>query len=96
VILSRVLHDWDDAAALRILAHARAALPTGGRIFIVEMLIPEENVSGALCDLHLLVVTGGRERSGPEFERLLRTSGFGLVEVRLIPALPSIVVGVAI
>ena len=30
VILARVLHDWDDAPALRILRHARCALPSGG------------------------------------------------------------------
>lgn len=96
VILSRVLHDWDDGKSQCILRNARAALPRGGRIFIVEMLIPEENVSGALCDLHLLVVTGGRERSGPEFERLLETSGFGVVDVRWITALSAIVIGEAI
>jgi len=96
VVLSRILHDWDDHAALRILKQARASLPAGGRIFIVEMLIPDGSVSGALCDLHLLVATGGRERSSVEFERLLRSSGFKLIDVRLIPALPSIVVGVAI
>lgn len=31
VLLSRVLHDWDDAAASRILARTRDALPPGGR-----------------------------------------------------------------
>lgn len=96
VILSRVMHDWDDAAALRILTQARRALPTGGRIFIIEMLIPDGSLAGALCDLHLLVATGGRERSSVEFERLLRASGFRLADVRLIAALPSVVVGIAI
>lgn len=96
VILSRVLHDWDDTAALRILANARGALPVGGKVFIVEMLIPDGSVAGALCDLHLLVATGGRERSAAEFERLLRTSGFKLAEVRPVAALPTIVVGVAV
>ncbi len=96
VILSRVMHDWDDDAALRILTHARATLCAEGRIFIIEMLIPDGSLSGALCDLHLLVATGGRERSSVEFERLLQASGFRLADVRLIAALPSVVVGVAI
>lgn len=95
VLLSRVLHDWDDEAAIRILSRARAALPPGGRVFIVEMLIPEGSVAGALCDLHLLVTTGGRERSADAFERLLNTTGFQLQAIRAVAALPSIVVGVA-
>lgn len=95
VILARVLHDWDDEAACRILRHARAALPRGGRLFIIEMLIPQGGFSGALCDLHLLMATGGRERSVFEFERLLKESGFALEAVRTIQALPSVLVGVA-
>ena len=95
VILSRVLHDWDDAEAAQILAHARSALPREGRLYIVEMMIPEESVAGALCDLHLLVVTGGRERSSEHYERLLRAAGFELTAVRRLPALPSVIIGVA-
>lgn len=95
VLLSRVLHDWDDDAALRILTQARAALPVGGRIFVIEMLIPESSVAGALCDIHLLMATGGRERSAAEYERLLAATGFQLAAVRTAAALPSIVVGLA-
>lgn len=95
VVLSRVLHDWDDEAACQILTHARAVLPVGGRIYIIEMLIPEGSVVGALCDLHLLMVTGGRERSAAEFGSLLARTGFQLESVRTVAALPSVVVGVA-
>lgn len=90
VILARVLHDWDDENAVRILAQARAALPKGGRLIIIEMLLSEKSVSGALCDLHLLMATGGRERSQDAFERLLVQAGFRLVEVRQVTALPAV------
>lgn len=95
VLLSRVLHDWDDVDARRILARARAALPIGGRVFVIEMLIPEGGVAGALCDLHLLMATGGRERSAAELGRMLGETGFRFEGVRTVAALPSIVVGVA-
>lgn len=95
VVLSRVLHDWEDDAAVIILARARAALPVGGRVFVIEMLRPERSASGALCDLHLLVATGGRERSAGEFKRLFEQTRFHLQEVRTIAALPSILVGLA-
>ena len=95
VILARVLHDWDDADAVCILRRARVALPTGGRLYVVEMTVPEGGVAGALCDLHLLAVCGGRERTAPEFKRLFQEGGFDLVEVRSVAALPSVLVGVA-
>ncbi len=90
-----MLHDWDDDAALRVLSRARAALPVGGHLFAVEMLIPEGSVAGALCDLHLLMATGGRERSAEEFARLFEAAGFRLESVRPLAALPSVLVGVA-
>lgn len=95
VLLSRVLHDWDDAEAIQILMRARAALSPGGWLFIVEMLIPDESVAGGLCDLHLLMATGGRERSAAQFEQLLAAAGFELAEVRRLPALVSVIAAVA-
>ncbi|WP_240360113.1 acetylserotonin O-methyltransferase [Pyxidicoccus caerfyrddinensis] len=73
VILARVLHDWDDADALRILHRAREALRPGGRVHVIEMLL--EGVSGGLLDLHMLVTTGGRERTGAEFRKLFELAG---------------------
>lgn len=95
VLLARVLHDWSDADALRILRHARGALPRGGRLFVIEMIVPEDGVAGSLCDLHLLMATGGQERTAAEYADLLEQTGFTLSEVRHLPALPSVLVGVA-
>ena len=95
VVLARVLHDWDDARALRLLQHARRALQPGGRVFVVEMIVPEGGNAGALCDLHLLVVTGGQERTASEYAALLVAAGFEVEETRRLQALPSIIVGVA-
>jgi hypothetical protein len=95
VLLARVLHDWDDERAERILRHARASLADGGRVFIVEMVLPDDGAAGALCDLHLLVATGGRERTALEYEALLGGCGFELQEIRALPTLPSVIVGVA-
>jgi len=96
VILARVLHDWDDGDAIKILAQARAVLSPGGQLFIIEMLMERHGVSGALCDLHLLMATGGRERSKKAFERLLAEAGFRLVDVRRVAALPAVLCAEAI
>lgn len=95
VLFARVLHDWDDVFCRQLLRQARAVLPRGGRVFIVEMVLPESGMAGGLCDLHLLMATGGQERTPTEYGRLLATEGFELLEVRALPALPSILVGVA-
>ncbi len=95
VLLARVLHDWDDEAALRILQQARAALPRGGGIFIIEMPLSPDTPGGGLCDLHLLMVTGGRERAVGEYRALLDQAGFTLKAIRPLMALPVILVGEA-
>ena len=95
VVLGRVLHDWNDSDALDILRHARAALSPGGRLYIVEMVLSANGVAGRLCDLHLLMATGGQERTATEYKRLIEKSGFTFSEMRRLPSLPAIIVGVA-
>jgi 2-polyprenyl-3-methyl-5-hydroxy-6-metoxy-1,4-benzoquinol methylase len=95
IILARVLHDWPDGDALKILHQAREALSNGGKLFIIEMLLPDNGFAGALCDLHLLVATGGQERTEHDYNSLLAIAGFTLTEVRQTETLPRILVAVA-
>lgn len=94
VVLARVLHDWNDDDARRILSRAREAIQPNGRLFIIEMVLDAQQYGGGLCDLHLLMVTGGKERTRAEFAALLESAGFELLEERPLPALPSIMVAV--
>ena len=95
VILARVLHDWADGPALRLLQHARRSLSSGGRVFAVETMLPEDGAAGGLCDLHLLSVACGRERTASEYAALFECADFAFEGVRQLPTLPSIVVGLA-
>ncbi|MES2644737.1 MAG: carbamoyltransferase C-terminal domain-containing protein [Myxococcota bacterium] len=92
LVLARVLHDWNDAAAAAILRRARAALLPGGRLYIVEMVRPAEGFDGALLDLHMLLATGGSERTEAMFRALLARTGFALREVRPLPSVSSVLV----
>jgi precorrin-6B methylase 2 len=86
-ILKFVLHDWDDARSTRILRQCRNAMPAGGRVFIVEAVVPEET-SRAMAkthDVNMLVLTGGRERTLDEYRSLLSGAGLELVRVALPP-----------
>jgi SAM-dependent methyltransferase len=81
-LFARVVHDWDDAAARRILATCRAAMPHGGRVLLAEAVLPEGNEPSAarLVDLEMLVI-GGRERTEPEYRQLLADAGLELTRV---------------
>jgi ubiquinone/menaquinone biosynthesis C-methylase UbiE len=81
--LKFILHDWTDEECVQILRCCREALAPGGKILIVEMLVPEQIRPDfvMLMDLNMLVMTGGRERTAEEFEKLLSDAGFEMTRV---------------
>jgi SAM-dependent methyltransferase len=83
-LLQQILHDWNDERAGRILGRCRAALPPGGRLLIVERLIPPGNAPSPAksVDMQMLVTLGGRERTKEEYGDLLAGAGFRLTDVR--------------
>jgi SAM-dependent methyltransferase len=81
VTMSRVLHDWDDHKFVEILRHAKASLRPGGRIIAIETVLSEQGWEGGLCDLHLLVLSGGKERTLSEFITLFESAGLILTDV---------------
>jgi hypothetical protein len=76
-LLKFILHDWDDADCVRILERCRTAANGGARVLAVEMLVPPDNSSPmvAFMDLNMLVMTGGLERTGDEYNALLQRVG---------------------
>ena len=86
-ILKHIIHDWNDDECATILGHCHKVLPVGGKVLIVEMVIPEPNVPsiGKLLDLQMLVYLTGRERTGKEYGDLLSQVGFDLQ--RIVPTL---------
>ena len=57
-----------------------------------RFLLPEDGFSGGLCDLHLLAVTGGRERTRSEVEALLGAAGFVGSKSSEMTSLPSVLI----
>ena len=91
VALARVLHDWPDDDAVRILARARQAMPEGGALYLVEMTPDGDTGGGGLLDLNMLVVAAGAERTEEQFRRLLSKTGFDLLEVIPTHSVSSII-----
>jgi hypothetical protein len=83
-LLSRVIHDWDDSDAVRILSNCRRVIPADGRLLLVEAVLPEraaDQPAAIRMDLHMLTLLGGRERMAAEYGALLASAGFTLARV---------------
>lgn len=82
-VLKWIIHDWDDERALAILRNCRRALADGGRLLLVESVVPEGNDPSfsKQMDLQMLVMTGGRERTAAEYRALLARAGFEMTGV---------------
>jgi len=88
-ILSRVIHDWDDARAIAILRNCRRVMPQSSKLLVIERVLPAKvEPSPAMrsllaSDLTMLVMNGGCERTEGEYQVLLEAAGFS--PARIIP-----------
>ena len=93
IILKHIVHDWDDEHCALLLGHCRKNLSRGNKLLIVESILAdrEGDAFPKFLDLEMLVMMpGGRERTGDEFAKLLARSGFDLT--RVIPTRSPVVV----
>ena len=76
-LLKRVIHDWDDERAVAILRNCQRAMSEGGRLLVIELVIPPGNDPSfsKLFDLLMLVQSGGQERTEAEYRTLLDAAG---------------------
>ncbi len=87
VLLKSILHDWGDDQSGAILGNCRRALVAGGKLLIIERLMPERlepspaHQALARSDLNMLVGPGGRERTLAEFQALLASAGLSVSQV---------------
>ncbi|MGW6729787.1 methyltransferase [Nocardia sp. NPDC055029] len=86
-LLSRVLHDWDDADSRTILLRCAAAMYENARLYLVERLLPEDESRSLVpaWDLHMLCNVGGRERTGAHYRALLKSAGLDLITREELP-----------
>jgi hypothetical protein len=90
VILSHVIHDWDEEHAATILRNTRPAMRRGGRLLIAEAILPPGNKPhpGKEMDVAMLLWGDGRERTLDEYRRLLDSAGLQLSRVVSLPSNP--------
>jgi C-methyltransferase len=92
IVLSRVLHDWNDEHALVILTNCYTALPEKGRLYIIENCLDGLNSSLPLLNLNMGLMCDSFERSSSEYEKLAHESGFSLLEKRKLNELQTVLI----
>lgn len=96
-VLKRILHDWDDAACVRLLNACREAMSDQSRILVVDTVVPPGNDPhpSKTSDLAMMIVFDGKERTEDELAELFTQSGLKLNRVIPTPGTLSIVEAVA-
>ena len=96
-IMKHIIHDWNDEQCITLLQNCRKAMVEGGKVLVVEMVVPEGNEPSPakLLDLQMLQYLPGCERTENEYRQLFDNGGFNLT--RIIPTMSpfSIIEGVS-
>ncbi|KAK9115192.1 hypothetical protein Syun_021989 [Stephania yunnanensis] len=95
IFMKWILHNWKDEQCLILLKKCHEALPKGGKVIVIEGLLPEvpkpDDATRDMCALDIIMTMsfGAKERTEKEFEDLAKESGFA--SIRLQPEIPDLV-----
>ena len=85
VVMSNVLHKWDEKKKLELMKCAYEALPAGGAFVAIENMIDSErkqNVFGMMASLHMLIESGsGFDYTFWDFQQWANSTGFSSAEI---------------
>lgn len=92
-VLKHILHDWEDERALEILGAIHRASQPGAKLLVVDTVVPGpgEPSFAPLMDVHMMVMTGGCERTEAEWRDLFDRAGFTLDRIVPTEAIVSVV-----
>ncbi|MFE2111258.1 methyltransferase [Kitasatospora sp. NPDC059463] len=96
-LLKRITHDWTDEDCVTLLGHCRRALRPGGRVLVVDAVVPPGNAphQSKALDLMMMASLTGRERTEADFAELFARAGLRLSRVLPTPTVLSVVEAVA-
>ncbi|RWC50033.1 MAG: ubiquinone/menaquinone biosynthesis protein [Mesorhizobium sp.] len=82
-VIKKVVHDWDDGRAVRILQNCREAMLPNGKVLVAETLVPPGDEPNPIkgIDVVMLAVTGGLERTQVQYANLFEAAGLRLERV---------------
>lgn len=79
ILLSRILHDWNDERASVILKNCFASLPKKGKLYIIENCTDELTSNLPLLSLNMGLMCDSFERTTKQFDYLAKSAGFTLI-----------------
>ena len=87
-MLKRVLHDWSDVEAIRILSCIRNAMKPDTRIAVIDAVLKPGNEPdpNKYLDVGIMTLLQGRERTAEEFEQIFTAAGLQLLRILPTPA----------
>jgi ubiquinone/menaquinone biosynthesis C-methylase UbiE len=82
-LLAHIIHNWSDEESANILRVVRSAMPAGGRLLVIDMVLPDDDRPHYAKDLDIRMLStfDGRERSESEFAALLESAQFRVDQV---------------
>lgn len=82
-LMRHIIHDWTDEQSLVILKNIRKVIGQGGKLLVIEGVVPAGNEPSfsKLLDLNMMVMPGGKERTEAEYRELFAGAGFRLDRV---------------
>ncbi|KAJ5960189.1 O-methyltransferase family 2 [Penicillium vulpinum] len=80
--LRRIIHDWPDDRAAKILGNVRAAMSPDSRVLIDDAVLPDTgaNWQSAVADLAMMTF-GGKERTKHQWESLAESAGLRVEQI---------------
>lgn len=78
IILSRILHDWNDDKAIIILKNCFKALPNKGTLYVIENCTNKVNVDFSLLSLNMTAICKSYERTSNQYIFLCESIGLYL------------------
>lgn len=74
-----IMHDWSDQECIEILKVCYNAMPNGGKLLIIDAVIPDDSRNkphvAKILDIVMLSCLTGRERTLSEFKTLIEEAG---------------------
>ncbi|XP_047337324.1 caffeic acid 3-O-methyltransferase-like [Impatiens glandulifera] len=88
IFMKWILHDWNDEDCLKLLKNCYKALPSKGKVIVVECVVPDvvDNKTSVKSiyqlDMTMLIMTpGGKERTLEQFHILATQAGFAGIKL---------------
>ncbi|NRT16967.1 hypothetical protein HNP99_003341 [Flavobacterium sp. 28A] len=92
ILLSRILHDWNDEKAHTILANCHTALPKNGTLYLIENCSDLISIDLSLLSLNMLAMCESYERPLSAYQNLCTIAGFSFLKTIKLNNLQTIII----